>query len=84
MSEKTMAEVIHGRHCLERIHNEGCMFWQEDHESAEALSAAGFGPVKEAKAEAWDECEAASYEIRLEPGGKFWQPYKDNPYRPVS
>ena len=31
--------------------------------------------------QAWDECEAASYEIRLEPGGKFWQPYKDNPYR---
>lgn len=34
-----------------------------------------------AKAEGWDECEVAPYEIRLEPGGKFWQPYKDNPYR---
>ena len=56
---KTMAEVIHAHHCLERIHNEGCMFWQEDHESAAALSAAGFGLVADAKAEAWAEGWAA-------------------------
>jgi len=49
--------------------------------AAEALTAAGYGPVREAKEAAWDECESANYEIRLEPGGRYWQPYKDNPYR---
>ena len=37
--------------------------------------------VDAAAAMAWDECEAASYEIRLDPTGKFWEPYKVNPYR---
>ena len=37
--------------------------------------------LTEAKAQAWDECEAASYEIRLAEDGKSWAPVKDNPYR---
>lgn len=31
------------------------------------------------KAQAWDECEAAKYEIRLNPGSNAWEPVKDNP-----
>jgi len=46
-----------------------------------ALSAAGIGPVQEAKADAWDECEAAPYEIRLNTGSNSWGAVKDNPYR---
>jgi hypothetical protein len=51
---------------------------------AAALVAAGFGPVREAQEEAWDECEAATYEIRLNPTGNAWEPVKDNPYRKAS
>jgi len=43
---KTMAEVIHTTHCLERVHGEHCMFWAEDNQSAAALSAAGFGQME--------------------------------------
>jgi len=34
-----------------------------------------------AKAEAWDECENAKYEIRLNTGSNTWGAVKDNPYR---
>lgn len=37
--------------------------------------------IREAKAAAWEECEAASYEIRLEPTRNAWEPVKDNPYK---
>jgi hypothetical protein len=47
-----------------------------------SMTKAGFHEaIRQAKEQAWDECEAASYEIQLEPNGKFWQPYKVNPYR---
>jgi hypothetical protein len=36
-----IALTIHQRHCIERVHNESCMFWIEDHESAQALVNAG-------------------------------------------
>ena len=34
-----------------------------------------------AKAEAWDECENAKYEIRLNAGDNSWGAVKNNPYR---
>jgi len=34
--------VIHIRHCIEQDHSEDCMFWFEDHESAEAVRDAGY------------------------------------------
>ncbi len=36
---------------------------------------------REQMAAAWDECEAAKYEIRLNPESNAWEPVKDNPYR---
>ena len=37
--------------------------------------------LAEAKAQAWDECESAKYEIRLNASGDAWEAVKDNPYR---
>lgn len=36
-----IALTIHERHCIERVHNESCLFWAEDHDSADALISAG-------------------------------------------
>lgn len=46
-----------------------------------ALEAAAPHMLAEAKADAWDECEKAQYEIRLNGAGDTWEPVKDNPYR---
>ncbi|MFE4229180.1 hypothetical protein ACFRJ8_14975 [Arthrobacter sp. NPDC056886] len=53
--------------------------WQEIMRAA--LEAAAPHMLRDAKAEAWDECEAAKYEIRLNQSGNAWEPVKDNPYR---
>ena len=37
-----LALTIHTHHCIESVHNEDCMFWADDHESAEAVRAAGY------------------------------------------
>lgn len=37
--------------------------------------------IREAKAEAWDECERAEYVITLNDDGSAWEPVKTNPYR---
>lgn len=76
---KTMAEVIHTRHCLERVHNEDCMFWVEDHESAAALAAAGYGPVKEAQAEAWDNGRLAGSGLSVVSALLRTNPYRTEP-----
>lgn len=48
---------------------------------AGAIAAAEPYMLREAKADAWDECEAAQYEIKLNAAGNAWEPIKDNPYR---
>ena len=71
----------------------GGTFWHGDHEEdpsfnqalaahqAAALSAAGFGPVREARAEAWDEGRkhGSTY-----PYGQRGLATDDNPYREAS
>lgn len=87
MTAKTMAEVIHQRHCLERVHNEDCMFWQEDHESAAALSAAGFGLVADAKAEALEEAVddfSVNLTVMSGPRIRSWLSSKAAKYRAAS
>jgi len=37
-----LALTIHTHHCIESVHNEDCMFWADDHESAEAVRTAGY------------------------------------------
>jgi len=47
----------------------------------EALEAALPYLLADVKAATWDECEAAKYDIRLNPSGVAWEAVKDNPYR---
>ena len=41
-----LALTIHTHHCIESVHNEDCMFWADDHESAEAVRTAGYSKPK--------------------------------------
>lgn len=55
---------------------DACGVVAQDHQ-AEQLAANGYGKLEDA----WDEGEAAEYEIRLNPESNVWEAVKDNPYR---
>ena len=40
--------------------------------------------LRQAQEQAWDECEKATHEIRLNAAGTAWEPTKNNPYRPTA
>jgi hypothetical protein len=37
-----LALTIHAAHCIERVHNQSCLFWHDDHVSANAVRDAGY------------------------------------------
>ena len=59
-----LALTIHTHHCIESVHNEDCMFWADDHESAEAVRTAGYSKPRTIKAAAELDSLAAGTVIR--------------------
>ena len=69
-----LANVIHTTHCLERVHNESCMFWDDDRESANAALAAGYRKPRVVAGSELDGLPVKT--IIMDAKGYCWQTHK--------